>query len=123
MSDTEALAKLIAEHLQRLTLNQSIATPQATPIAQDSGAFNMLPTTPQQAPAAGPMPRLVEVSVPVVVQLPDGREVTVRLHFSVEGVPSLQHIVNYCAMLYGPALASRRSWGSFNYGSSYKRRT
>jgi len=123
MSDADALARLIAEHLQRLTVGQGLAAPQAPDITQNGGTFNMLPTTPQQAPATGPVPRLVEVSVPVVVQLPDGREVTVRLHFAVDGVPSLQHIVNYCAMLYGPALAARRPWGSFNYGSSYRRRT
>jgi len=122
MSDADALARLIAEHLQRLTVNQGIATPPTTDAIQNGGAVNMLPATPQQAPLAGPIPKLVEVSVPVTVQLPDGREVTVRLHFSVEGAPSLQHIVNYCAMLYGPALAARRPWGSFNYGSSYRRR-
>jgi hypothetical protein len=120
MSETDALARLIAEHLQKLNISPSPSQSAGIPV-QNTSVPTLLPTAPQQPVITGPVPRLVEVSVPVSVQLGDGRAVTVRLHFAVDGMPSLQHIVNYCSMIYGPALATYRVWGS-TYGTYERRR-
>ena len=67
---------------------------QPAPAATGSGQFGLpaawpAPISPMGPPALGAMPQPAGVSVPVTVPLPDGRELSVRVHFGPEAAANL----------------------------------
>lgn len=61
----------------------------------------------------------VGVSVPVTVPLPDGREVTVRVHFGPEAAQNLEAFCAHCLRLFGPYLAAKWPYRSTRTSSRY----
>ena len=51
------------------------------------------------------------VSVPVTVPLPDGREVSFRVHFGPEALNDLQACAAACLRMFGPYLQARQPYG------------
>ncbi len=101
----EQLSKMIADHLQR----------QQPPGPVPQGGFGLPPAMPAMAGigpqmsllSAGPAPQPTGVSVAVNVPLPDGREVSLRVHFGPEAAANLQHFAMLCAQMFGPYLAAK----------------
>jgi len=70
----------------------------------------------------GQMPQPAGVSVPVTVPLPDGRELSVRVHFGPEAAQNLQQLAAQCAQMFGPYLQARNPWRSRSagYGGNFQ---
>lgn len=111
MSDLETLAKQIAEYLKASQPVAPVASQPMQPVGQPLPQFG-------QAFMPTGSPQIQAVSVPISVALPDGREVTVRLHFGPEWAQNLQQLVIYCTNVYGQSLSARSPWRGY-YGSSY----
>jgi len=121
----EKLAQVVAGYLQ-----QQQATAQ---VAGQPAAVGGLPAVGFAAggfaPAAGPLPQPCGVSVPVSVPLPDGRELSLRVHFGPEAASNLQQFAAACLQMFGPYLQARSPWGGysgrrsgFRYSNHYERR-
>ena len=125
----DELNKLIAEQVQQQVQAQQQS--QAQQPAQAQPVQFGLPATqpivmPMQQPM-GQMPQPTGVSVPVTVPLPDGRELSVRVHFGPEAAQNLQAAAAMAAQFFGPYLQARSPWnrgGGWNGQprSSYGRR-
>lgn len=89
------------------------SAPQAGP-----GMFG-LPQQPAWAGGVwtGPLPQPTGVSVPVTVPLPDGRELSVRVHFGPEAAVNLQAIASQAAQMFGSWLQARNGWSQRNYSN------
>lgn len=122
----QQLQELIAQHVQQQMQRQAQASQQPAngqaqapfglPVVQLMG---MMPGPMSQMPmVAGPMPQPVGVSVPVTVPLPDGRELSVRVHFGPEAASNLQQFAAMCMQMFGTYLQARSPWrGNEGYGS------
>jgi len=120
----EQLSKMIAEHLQR---QQSPAAPPQTGFGLPQAMPAMAGIAPQMSPMPmGPAPQPTGVSVAVNVPLPDGRDVSVRVHFGPEAATNLQQFAAMCLQMFGPYLAAKTpyQYGRWNgYSNSrYGRR-
>jgi len=127
MSDQDLMAKLaqhVAEHL-RASLPPGNAPPLQTPTfglpAQTPAPFGLPAPVP-----TGQLPQPVGVSVPVTVPLPDGRELSVRVHFGPEAAANLQALAAACAATFGQYLQARApyrgTWGHSGYDRPYNGR-
>jgi hypothetical protein len=126
MSNSEALeqlSKMIADHLQRQQSPGPVpqggfGLPQPMPMM--GGIGPQIPPLP-----TGTVPQPTGVSVAVNVPLPDGREVSVRVHFGPEAAANLQHFAMLCAQMFGPYLAAKSPytgrWNGYT-NSRYGRR-
>lgn len=117
----EQLSKLIAEQLQR----QQAASPQSPPFQLPGAIPGMMPGAVGMVAGpviGGPMPQPTGVSVAVSVPLPDGREVSLRVHFGPEAAANLQQFAALCAQMFGPYLAAKSPrYAGWNGGYSYGR--
>jgi hypothetical protein len=132
-SDLEQLLnKLIAQHLRQA---QQAAQPAAS---APSPPPNLgLPTWPAaawpqpqpqpMAPATSTTYQPIGVSVPVQVPLPDGRRVSMRVHFGPEAAQNLPALATHCLTIFGQYLAVQqpRAWtggwnGQNGYGHNYR---
>lgn len=123
MADSDLLAKLTAV-VERL----SQSAPPAAHAQAASTPFGLPQPTTMFGPQAMPgqaMPQPTGVSVPVTVPLPDGRELSVRVHFGPEALGSLQGLAAACAAMFGPYLQARQpyrgAWGG-GFASHYNGR-
>lgn len=123
MSDARSSAVEQLEELIARTVQQAFRQQQAPAVG--SAPANML-GLPQPMPAMQPagmihpgaVPQLSGVSVPVTVPLPDGREVSVRVHFGADAATNLPNLVMICAQMFGSYLQARNPYrgGGFGYG-------
>lgn len=126
----QQLAQSIAEHMRQAT-----PQPQQGPVQQAvQGPYGLpqpvigLGFGPQFAPQSmGPFPQPTGVSVAVSVPLPDGRDVSMRVHFGPEAAANLQQFAALCAQMFGQYLAAKAprysstGWNGYSY-SPYRRR-
>ncbi len=124
----EKLARVVAGYLQQQQ-PQASAPVAAQPVAAVGGLPAAGFPAGGFAPAAGPLPQPCGVSVPVTVPLPDGQELSVRVHFGPEAAANLQQFAAACLQMFGPYLQARNPWNSYGpsrrsyrYDSRYERR-
>ena len=101
----EQLATLVAQQMQQASTAQNV---QPTGLA--GGLPAMQPFGVPAGLGAGTMPQPTDVSVPVTVPMPDGRELSVRVHFGPEAAQNLQQLAAACMQLFGPYLQARNPW-------------
>jgi len=123
MENQELLNKLSAA-VERLGGQVAQPAQQQQPVQQPG--FGLQPQQQPgfglQQPMGGPMTSLPQpsgVSVPVTVQLPDGRDLPMYVNFGPEAAANLQATANACAAAFGPhlkAYAPRNNYGGGGYG-------
>jgi len=59
---------------------------------------------------SGPAPTVIGVSVPLVITMADGRELSVQILFAPEAAQNLQQLASWCAQAYGQYLAAKKPW-------------
>lgn len=114
-STIEKLAAMIA---QQVATHPQPQTPQV-----GMSPFGM-PTMPTGLAASQPVGgfQVAGVSVPVTVPLPDGRELSVRIHFGPESAQNLQALAAYCSQAFGPYLQARSPYrGGYGGNGSWSR--
>lgn len=116
--DNDTMDKLAAAIVR---LSQQQQTPVAITPPGGGGGFGLQP---QQATWQAGQPQPTGVSIPVTVPLPDGREVSVRIHFGPECIGNLPGLAQACAAMFGQYLQAREPWrrSGWNGGSGYRRR-
>lgn len=126
MANEDLLAKLTAA-IDRLAVPIQPNTPQAAQAIQPVACGLPQPAAAVYAPMPGPMPAMqpVGVSFLVTIPLPDGREVSARVHFGPEAAANLQAAAGMAAQLFGPYLQARQPYrGGWGGGySSYNGRS
>jgi len=126
MENQELLSKLTAA-VEKLG-GQVTAQPQQQPAQQGFGlptqpiaqpGFGMQPQQPMGMPGA--MPQATGVSVPVTVQLPDGRDLPLYVNFGPEAAQNLQGFAVAAAAAFGPFLKAYapRQNGGYGGGGGY----
>jgi len=122
MEQQELLAKLTA----------AVEKLGGQPQPQQQSGFG-LPTQPIAQPGfgmqqptmgmGGAMPQATGVSVPVTVQLPDGRDLPLYVNFGPEAAANLQGFAIAAAAAFGPFLKAyaprQQNGGNFGGGGSY----
>lgn len=110
MPENDQMSLLVNEVLRRMP--QPVAAP--APIAPMANGFPpMMPAAAMQPAGWGMQPvatqalQPVGVSLPLTIQLPDGRDCPIRVHFGPEHATSYQALVQLvasAAQIFGPAL-------------------
>jgi len=126
----QQLADAIAQRMLPQPQPASQAAPVTAPQAGQPAPISWAPAPPMwgwqpQGPVHGPMPQLqpTGVSVPVTIPMPDGRELSVRVHFGPEVLQNQQALVAYCMQVFGPYLQARGRWNGWQgWQSRYPRR-
>lgn len=108
MANEELLAKLSAA-IERLSSGQAAA---AQPTLGCGLPQPMAIGAPMGVPAAQP----TGVSVPVTIPLPDGREISARVHFGPEVAANLQAAGAMAAQMFGPYLQARQPYRGWQGG-------
>ena len=114
MDNQEVLTKL-STLIERLQQGAGSAPPSGFGLPQAT----LMSTGYQPAGPLTNLPQPTGVSVPVTVPLPDGREVSFRVHFGPEAAANLQALAMACAAAFGPYLQTRqpfasRSWNGYS---------
>lgn len=126
----EELGRIIASHLQ-VQQSAAVAPSQPATMQPMTGMMPMPSVGPQQfglAPAPMYQPGLAApqptgVSVPVVVPLPDGRELSLRVHFGPEVATNLHSFAAACLQLFGSYLSARwpyRGGRHYDYRNNHR---
>ncbi|GAB4136638.1 MAG: hypothetical protein Kow0040_22850 [Thermogutta sp.] len=109
----EMIAKQTQQQMQTQQSQQSMqmqpmqpfGLPTMQPMGMMAGPMTAMPMM------GGPIPQPVGVSVPVTVPLPDGRELSIRVHFGQDAAANLQQFAAMCAQMFGSYLQARNPWG------------